>query len=91
MKMKWTVMLRTVVHGIRSESEKNVVAVTLREVEVVGRKSVVDGQFAVLEEPMVSIRMKLTVKLGKILNTMATVSGKIAVMLLVQIMVLVEG
>ena len=49
MKMKWTVMLRTVVHGIRSESEKNVVAVTLREVEVVGRKSVVDGQFAVLE------------------------------------------
>ena len=90
MKMKWTVILRTVVHGIRSESEKNVVAVTLREVEVVGRKSVVDGQFAVLEEPMVSIRMKLTVKLGKILNTMATVSGKIAVMLLVPIMVLVE-
>ena len=90
MKMKWTVMLRTVVHGIRSESEKNVVAVTLREVEVVGRKSVVDGQFAVLEEPMVPIRMKLTVKLGKILNTMATVSGKIAVMLLVPIMVLVE-
>ena len=76
--------------GIRSESEKNVVAVTLREVEVVGRKSVVDGQFAVLEEPMVSIRMKLTVKLGKILNTMVTVSGKIAVMLLVPIMVLVE-
>ena len=90
MKMKWRVILRTVVHGIRSESEKNVVAVTLREVEVVGRKSVVDGQFAVLEEPMVSIRMKLTVKLGKILNTMATVSGKIAVMLLVPIMVLVE-
>ena len=84
-------MLRTVVRGIRSESEKNVVAVTLREVEVVGRKSVVDGQFAVLEEPMVPIRMKLTIKLGKILNTMATVSGKIAVMLLVQIMVLVEG
>ena len=83
-------MLRTVVRGIRSESEKNVVAVTLREVEVVGRKSVVDGQFAVLEEPMVPIRMKLTVKLGKILNTMATVSGKIAVMLLVPIMVLVE-
>ena len=90
MKMKWTVMLRTVVHGIRSESEKNVVAVTLREVEVVGRKSVVDGQFAVLEELMVWIRMKLTVKLGTILNTMATVSGKIAVMLLVPIMVLVE-
>ena len=90
MKMKWTVMLRTVVHGIRSESEKNVVAVTLREVEVVGRKSVVDGQFAVLEEPMVWIRMKLTVKLETILNTMATVSGKIAVMLLVPIMVLVE-
>ena len=91
MKMKWTVMLRTVVHAIRSESEKNVVAVTLREVEVVGRKSVVDGQFAVLEEPMLQIRMKLTVKLGTILNTMATVSGKIAVMLLVPIMVLVEG
>ena len=91
MMMKWKVMLRTVVRGIRSESEKNVVAVTLREVEVVGRKSVVDGQFAVLEEPMVWIRMKLTVKLGTILNTMATVSGKIAVMLLVQIMVLVEG
>ena len=90
MKMKWTVMLRTVVHTIRSESEKNVVAVTLREVEVVGRKSVVDGQFAVLEEPMLQIRMKLTVKLGTILNTMATVSGKIAVMLLVPIMVLVE-
>ena len=90
MKMKWTVMLRTVVHGIRSESEKNVLVGTLREVEVVGRKSVVDGQFAVLEEPMVSIRMKLTVKLGKILNTMVTVSGKIAVMLLVPIMVLVE-
>ena len=49
MKMKWRVILRTVVHGIRSESEKNVVAVTLREVEVVGRKSVVDRQFAVLE------------------------------------------
>ena len=83
-------MLRTVVHGIRSESEKNVVAVTLREVEVVERKSVVDGQFAVLEEPMVWISKKLTVKLGTILNTMATVSGKIAVMLLVPIMVLVE-
>lgn len=77
-------------HGIRSESEKNVVAVTLREVEVVGRKSVVDGQFAVFEEPMVWISKKLTVKLGTILNTMATVSGKIAVMLLVPIMVLVE-
>ena len=91
MKMNWTVTLRTVVHGMRSESEKNVVAVTLREVDVVGRKSVVERQFAVLEEPMVWIRMKLTVKLGTILNTMATVSGKIAVMLLVPIMVLVEG
>lgn len=43
MMMKWIVMLRMVVCGIRLELEKNVVVVMLWEVEVVGRKLVVDG------------------------------------------------